>query len=180
MYMKRIYVTFLLSAFSFLLLAEAANAQEKAGSEKNSIQNSKDKEELRNLIDAYASLGDEKKIAEQMGLLTNDAVYKVYMNGSLVVNIEGTDKLEREFTGHASQVKTYFTLNGQHTVAIKGDNATGLSFTQIKMVREADGKDILSDYSVKYADVYIHKNGKWLIKERTAYFVLVESRPLNK
>lgn len=31
------------------------------------------KEELRNLIDAYAGLGDEKKISEQMGLFTADA-----------------------------------------------------------------------------------------------------------
>jgi hypothetical protein len=144
-----------------------------------SVEILKTKEELRDLIDAYAYLGDEKKISEQMDLFIPDAVYKVYMNGILVVNTSGTDNLEKDFNGHASQVKTYFTLNGQHTVKIDGDAATGVSFTQIKMIRESEGKDILTDYSVRYDDNYVFQNGKWLIKERTGYFIVVEARPLN-
>jgi len=137
------------------------------------------KEELRNLIDAYASLGDEKKISEQMGIFTPDAVYKVYMNNALVANVSGTGDLEKEFNGHASLVKTYFTMNGQHTVKIDGDTATGISFSQIKMIRVSEGKDIITDYSVKYDDKYVFQNGKWLIKERTGHFLIVEARPLN-
>lgn len=138
------------------------------------------KEELRNLIDAYASLGDEKKISEQMSLFTPDTVYKAYMGDFLAANVSGTENLEKEFNGHASLVKTYFTLNGQHTVKVEGDVASGVSFSQIKMIRESEGKDILTDYSVKYDDKYVFQNGAWLIKERTAYFTIVEARPLNK
>ncbi|CAH0142048.1 hypothetical protein SRABI27_03106 [Pedobacter sp. Bi27] len=137
------------------------------------------KEELRSLIDAYASLGDEKKISEQMEIFTTDAIYQVYMGGNLVANVSGTENLEKEFTGHASLVKTYFTLNGQHTVNIDGDTATGISFTQIKMVREAEGKDNITDYSVRYDDKYVFQNGKWLIKKRTGHFIIVEARPFN-
>ncbi|KUJ62415.1 hypothetical protein AR687_08135 [Flavobacteriaceae bacterium CRH] len=136
----------------------------------------KTKEELRQLIDAYASLGDEKKIAEQMSVFTPDVIYQVYMNDFLAANVSGRDNLEKEFNGHASQVKTYFTLNGQHTVTINGDAANGVSFSQIKMIRESEGKDILTDYSVKYEDQYVYQNEKWLIKERTGYFIIVESR----
>lgn len=60
--------------------------------------------------------------------------------------------MERDFKLHTSQVKMYFTLNGQHTIKIEYDTATGISFAQIKMIREAEGKDILTDYSVKYDD----------------------------
>jgi len=136
------------------------------------------KEELRDLIDAYASLGDEKKISEMVGVFTTDANYTVYMNGALVGNTDGRDNLEKEFTGHASAVKTYFTLNGQHTVKIDGNTTTGVSFTQIKMIREAEGKDVLSDYSVRYDDNYVLQDGKWFIKQRTAHFIIVEVRPL--
>ena len=136
------------------------------------------KEELRDLIDAYAYLGDEKKIAEQMDLFTPDAIYKVYMGGFLVANVSGTESLEKEFNGHASLVKTYFTMNGQHTVKIDGETATGVSFSQLKMVREVEGKDILTDYSVKYDDKYVRQNGKWFIKERTGYFLIIEARPI--
>lgn len=137
------------------------------------------KEELRNIIDAYAYLGDEKKISEVMDLFTPDATYKVYMNSALVAETTGTDKLEKEFNEHASHVKTYFTLNGQHTVNINEGTATGISFSQIKMIREVEGKHIITDYSVKYDDKYVCQNGKWLIRERTGYFIIIEARPLN-
>ncbi|MET3535278.1 nuclear transport factor 2 family protein [Chryseobacterium limigenitum] len=137
------------------------------------------KEELRNLIDDYAYLGDEKKISEVMDLFTPDLSYNVYMNGNLVSNVSGRENMEKDFNAHASQVKTYFTLNGQHTVKINGDAATGISFSQIKMIREVEGKDVLTDYSVKYDDQYLYLNGKWLIKERIAYFIILESRSIS-
>ena len=68
---------------------------------------------------------------------------------------------------------------GQHTVKIDGDMATGVSFTQIKMIREIEGKDVLTDYCVKYDDKYVHQNGKWLIKDRIGYFIMIEERALN-
>ena len=114
-----------------------------------------------------------------MGLFTPDALYKAYMDDFLAANVSGTKNLEKEFNGHASQVKTYFTMNGQHTVKIDGDTATGVSFSQIKMIRESEGKNIITDYSVKYDDKYVCENGKWLIKERTGYFIIVDARPLN-
>lgn len=144
-----------------------------------SLEIMKSKEELRDLIDAYAYLGDDKKIAEQMKLFTPDATYKVYMNGVEVANTTGTAKLEQEFKGHAAQVKTYFTLNGQHTVKINVGTATGISYSQLKMVREKDGRDTLTDYSVRYDDKYVYQDGKWLIKERIGNFLIIDSKPLN-
>ena len=137
------------------------------------------KEELRNLIDNYAYLSDEWKISEVMDLFTPDVTYKVYMNGTVVADVSGRENMERDFNLHASQVKTYFTLNGQHTVKIDNESATGVSFTQIKMIREADGKEVLTDYSVKYEDYYVNLNGKWLIKDRVAHFLIIESRTIS-
>lgn len=134
------------------------------------------KNDLRNLIDAYASLSDEKKVVDVMQLFTKDANYKVYMNGALVADITGTDALEQDFNGHASLVKMYFTMNGQHEVAIDGASATGVSFTQIKMIREVDGTSNITDYSVRYDDLYLLEGGKWRIKQRTGHFIIIEAR----
>ncbi|UTX49112.1 nuclear transport factor 2 family protein [Chryseobacterium sp. MA9] len=141
-----------------------------------STENLKIKEELRNLIDAYATLGDEKKIAEQMHLFTENVSYKAYMGNFLAADISGREAIEKEFNMHAALVKTYFTLNGQHIVEIDGGKAHGISFSQIKMIREKDGKDSISDYSVKYKDNYVLQDDKWLISERTGYFIIVEER----
>jgi len=77
-----------------------------------STENLKIKEELRNLIDAYATLGDERKIAEQMHLFTENVSYKAYMGNFLAADISGREAIEKEFNMHAALVKTYFTLNG--------------------------------------------------------------------
>lgn len=172
--MKPNFFKALMVAVGLFTLTTTVKAQNTA--KQNSVQV---KAELRDLIDAYALLGDEKKTAEQMKLFTPDATYKVFMNGVQVGNTKGTDKLEQEFKAHAAQVKTYFTLNGQLTVNIDGLTATGVSFSQLKMVREKDGKDILTDYSVRYDDKYVYLNGKWLIKERVGNFLIVDSKPLN-
>ncbi|MFS4429546.1 nuclear transport factor 2 family protein [Chryseobacterium sp. S90] len=139
----------------------------------------KNKQDLRDLIDNYAYLGDEWKISEVMDLFTPDVIYKVYMNGALVANVSGRESMESDFNLHASQVKTYFTLNGQHSTKIDGKMATGISFSQIKMIRENEGNDVLTDYSVKYEDKYVFQNEKWLIKERIGYFVIIESRTIS-
>jgi len=137
------------------------------------------KEELRALIDDYATLGDEKKIAQVMDLFTPDVKYDVYMNNSLVSSVSGRENMESDFNKHAAEVKTYFTLNGQHKVIISESTATGVSFSQLKMVRENEGKNILSDYSVKYEDKYVFQDGKWLIKERIGHFLIIETKTLN-
>jgi ketosteroid isomerase-like protein len=139
----------------------------------------KTKEALRDLIDDYAYLGDEKKISEVLDLFTPDLTYSVYMDGQIVSSVSGREAMEKDFNGHASKVKTYFTLNGQHTVKINGESAAGISFSQLKMIREEEGKNILTDYSVKYEDVYVYQNQKWLIKDRVAHFVIIESRTIS-
>ncbi|MDO3412233.1 nuclear transport factor 2 family protein [Saccharibacillus sp. CPCC 101409] len=135
--------------------------------------------DLRILVDSYATLTDEKKIAEQMLLFTPDVQFDVYMGGQLVSQVSGTQQLEQEFNGHVSLVKQYFTLNGQHVVQVDGDRATGIVFSQMKMLREQDGEEVLTDYSVKYNDVYVKQNGAWLIGKRTSEYTFIESRVLN-
>ncbi|CAN7735264.1 nuclear transport factor 2 family protein [Paenibacillus sp. LjRoot153] len=135
--------------------------------------------ELRELVDAYANLTDEKKISDQMLLLTPDTRFTVYVGDQLFSDVSGTKQLEEEFTGHASLVKRYFSINGQHVVKVDGDTATGVAYSQLKMVREEDGKEVITDYSVKYDDIYVRQNGTWLIKARTSHFTIIEARTLQ-
>ncbi|MCM3674652.1 nuclear transport factor 2 family protein [Peribacillus simplex] len=135
--------------------------------------------ELRELVDAFSNLTDEKNIPDQMLLFTPDTRYKVYVGDQLVSDVSGTKQLEEEFTGHASLVKRYFSINGQHVVKVDGDTATGVSYSQMKMVREEDGKEVITDYSVRYDDEYVRQNGTWLIKARTCHFVIIDAKTLQ-
>lgn len=135
--------------------------------------------ELRELVDAYSNLGDEKQIEKQMNLLTPDHRYIVYLGDTAVSDISGTEQLLEEFRGHAALVKRYFSINAQHTVEVNGDTATGIAYSQLKMVRDQDGREVITDYSVKYDDTYVHQNGTWLIKSRIAHFIIIETRTLQ-
>lgn len=95
-----------------------------------------------------------EKARQPDGNFTKNAKYKVYIGDMLVSDLDGTDNLAKAFGEHASQVKTYFTLNRQHSVEIDGDQATGISFSQIKMVRATEDVDVLTDYSVIYRQIY--------------------------
>lgn len=136
-------------------------------------------EQLRKLIDDYAVFTDEKNIAEQVKLFTPEIVYSVFMNGAQVSSLSGRENIEHQFNQHAAVVKNYFTMNGQHIVNLEGQIATGVSYSQMKMVREVHGKANITDYSVKYEDKYRLVDGKWRIDERVAHFVIVEARTLN-
>ncbi|QLC90761.1 nuclear transport factor 2 family protein [Priestia megaterium] len=135
--------------------------------------------ELRELVDTFSFLTDEKKISEQMLLFTPDTRYKVYVGGQLVSDVSGIKQLEEDFTKHASLVKRYFSINGQHVVKVDGDTATGVSYSQWKMVREEDGREVITDYSVKFDDEYVRQNGTWLIKARTCHLVIIDARTLQ-
>lgn len=43
------------------------------------------------------------------------------MGDFLAADVSGREALEKEFNVHASVVKTYFTLNGQHIVELDGE-----------------------------------------------------------
>ncbi|KQN97156.1 nuclear transport factor 2 family protein [Paenibacillus algorifonticola] len=145
-----------------------------------SLETLQAKLELRELVDAYATLTDEKRISDQMLLFTPDTQFKIYMSDQLVSNVSGTAQLEEEFNGHVSLVKRYFSLNGQHVVNVDGDTATGVVFSHIKMLRDGEeGTEVLTDYSVQYHDVYVRQNEKWLIKERTSKYIFVEAKVLQ-
>ncbi|MDQ0116633.1 hypothetical protein J2T15_006115 [Paenibacillus harenae] len=62
---------------------------------------------------------------------------------------------------------------------VDGDTATGVVYSQMKMVREEDGKEVITDYSVKYDDTYVRQNGAWLIKERASHYIIIEARTLQ-
>ena len=93
------------------------------------------KSALKALVDAFSNLADEKRIPDQMLLLTPDTRVQVYMGDELLVDIAGTQQVEETFTAFAANMKRSFHMNGQHVVEIDGDSATGIAYCQVKHVQ---------------------------------------------
>ncbi|WP_167147782.1 nuclear transport factor 2 family protein [Actinomyces sp. ZJ308] len=135
------------------------------------------KEAIREVIDLFAIL--EIDVAEQAKLFTADAHVEVYAaDGSLMMEFDGRDKLVELFGGAMAAVKTAYHFNGQQVITVDGDTATDIHYGKALLVQEQDGKDVLTDHSIRYTDTLVLTDGKWLISRREQHFVISETRPL--
>ncbi|ABR75429.1 nuclear transport factor 2 family protein [Actinobacillus succinogenes] len=139
-----------------------------------------ERQALKDLVDTFSNLADEKKVAEQMPLFTQDAVVNTYIGGKLVFEMKGTGEIEKVFAEYLAPFHSVYHLNGQHTVTFQDENnATAINYCLVKLVEEKEGKQTLLEHSVRYNDTYTKQNGNWLIKKRIANFMISETREIG-
>ncbi|OJV56730.1 MAG: hypothetical protein BGO38_11215 [Cellulomonas sp. 73-145] len=137
------------------------------------------KGQLKELVDTFSNLADEKRIADQMSLFTPDTKVQVFMGDDLLFDIDGTAQLEETFNAFTANVKRSNHMNGQQVVQIAGDTATGIAYCQVKLVSDEGDKEVIVDSSIRYDDEYVRQNGRWLIKTRISHFSINDKRTLQ-
>lgn len=138
-----------------------------------------ERQALKDLVDVFSNLADEKKVTEQMSLFAPDAVVQTFMGGKLVFDMAGTAQIEQVFSDFLSGFHTVYHINGQHSpTLIDGHHATAVHYCAVKLVETKEGKEILHDHSIRYHDTYIKTDGRWLIQKRIADFMISEQRIL--
>lgn len=141
-----------------------------------------DRVALRELFDAYAHCADRRDAEGQKALFTLDTVFAVHMEGAgseptYVLN--GREALTPVFADlNRYDVTTHF--NGQSTVVVDGDTATGESYTLAHHLYTEDGERKLMIASLRYLDVFVKADGRWLFAERTLILDWSETRTLNQ
>ncbi|WP_373761858.1 nuclear transport factor 2 family protein [Neisseria dentiae] len=139
-----------------------------------------ERQALKDLVDTFSNLADEKRVAEQMALFTPDAQVNTYIGGKLFAQAKGTAEIEQVFSSFLAQFHSVYHLNGQHTVTFRSETeAEAINYCAVKLVGEQDGKQVLQDHSVRYQDTYIKQGGKWLISQRIANFMISETRVIG-
>jgi hypothetical protein len=137
---------------------------------------------LRELFDAYAHCADRRDAEGQKALFTNDTIFSVYMEGegsepTYVLN--GREALTPVFADlNRYEVTTHF--NGQSTVAIEGNKATGESYTVAHHLYTEDGERKIMVASLRYLDVFAKADGQWLFAERKLILDWSETRSVNQ
>ena len=133
---------------------------------------------IRELFDAYAHCADRRDADGQKALFTEDTHFLVYMDG------EGTEPTQ-ELNGREAltpvfddlnryEVTTHF--NGQSTIALEGDRATGESYCLAHHLYTEEGERKLMVASLRYLDVFVKIDGAWLFAERKLYVDWAETR----
>jgi hypothetical protein len=143
-----------------------------------SSEEAADRLALRELFDAYAHCADRRDAEGQKALFTDDTRFVVFMDGegTEATNVvEGREALTPIFDDlNRYQVTTHF--NGQSTVDIDGDRATGESYT-IAHHLFTDGERKIMIASLRYLDSFVKIDGAWYFQERNLILDWSETRP---
>ena len=136
---------------------------------------------LRELFDAYARCADRRDAEGQKALFTDDTVFAVYMDGEdsePTYVLHGREALTPVFDDlNRYEVTTHF--NGQSTVTLDRDRATGESYTIAHHVYTEDGDRKIMVASLRYLDTFTKLDGRWHFAERKLILDWSETRSMT-
>jgi hypothetical protein len=133
---------------------------------------------IRELFDAYAHCADRRLAEGQKALFTEDTHFVVYMNGQgsePTQVIDGREGLTPVFEA-LNQYQATQHFNGQSTIELQGDRATGESYTIAHHLYVEDGERKLMIANLRYGDTFVKQNGTWLFAERKLYADWIETK----
>ena len=136
---------------------------------------------LRELFDAYAHCADRRDAEGQKALFTEDTRFAVYMDGEAsepTYVLEGREALTPVFDDlNRYEATTHF--NGQSTVTIDGNRATGESYTIAHHLYTEDGARKIMIASLRYLDAFTKIEQSWYFAERNLILDWSETRLLG-
>jgi SnoaL-like domain len=134
---------------------------------------------IRELVDAYAHCADRRLAEGQKSLFSEDTHFVVYMNGQgsePTQVIDGREGLTPVFED-LNRYEATQHFNGQSTILLDGDRATGESYCIAHHLFTEDGERKLMLAHLRYRDTFIKLNGAWLFAERNLYVDWIETKP---
>jgi hypothetical protein len=136
---------------------------------------------LRELFDAYAHCADRRNAEGQKALFTDDTVFAVYMAGEgtePTYVLDGREALTPVFDDlNQYEITTHF--NGQSTVTLDGDRATGESYTIAHHLYTEEGERKIMVASLRYLDTFAKIDGRWYFAERKLILDWSETRSVT-
>jgi ketosteroid isomerase-like protein len=134
---------------------------------------------IRELVDSYAHCADRRDSKGQMALFTSDTHFVVYMDSSAdeaSQDLHGRESLAPVFE-HLNTYTATTHFNGQSTVVINGDTASGESYCIAHHVYTVDWQRTLMIASIRYLDQFAkQQDGSWLFAERKLLVDWTETR----
>ncbi len=135
---------------------------------------------IRELIDAYAHCADRRDAKGQMALFTGDTRFIVFMDAAAAEptqELHGRESLAPVFDDLNQYVATMH-FNGQSTILLDGDRATGESYCLAHHLKVGqDGQRTMMIASIRYLDELAKQDGQWLFAERRLMVNWTETRP---
>jgi hypothetical protein len=136
---------------------------------------------IRELVDAYPHCADRRDAEGQKALFTQDSHFEVYMDGQAsepAQVLDGRQALTPVFDA-LNNFQATMHVNGQSTIALDGDRATGVSYCIAHHLFTDDGERKLMVAWHRYGDTFVKRDGAWLFAGRNLYVDWTETRTSN-
>jgi hypothetical protein len=164
--MKKLILMITASVLPFIVMAQKATDNKSA----QRLQQLEDRAALKNLVDTFSNLADTKEVDKQVLLFTEDATVMSYSGGQMVSSLKGRKQIGETFSAYLANFETVYHMNGQQTVELQDDQASGVSYCLVVLIGREEGKQIRNTSGVVYKDRYVRRDGKWLIASRVSNF----------
>jgi Uncharacterized protein conserved in bacteria with a cystatin-like fold len=172
---KIILISIVLIAFGF-----TAEAQKTKKMESNKqLTEMQDKLAIKELVDVFSVLADQKEVEKQTYLFTEDATVESFMNGQSTGVMTGRKQIGDAFAGFLKLFDVVYHINGQQVLNLNGNTATGTSYCLVTLIGNENGKKMKNTMGVIYHDTYVKQDGKWLIAKRQSNFTWTEKTELK-
>ena len=136
---------------------------------------------IRDLVDAYAHCADRRDAEGQKSLFAEDTHFVVYMDGQdsePTQVLDGREALTPVFDD-LNRYQATMHFNGQSTIALDGDGASGESYCIAHHLFTENGDRKLMVAWLRYGDTFVKVDGAWLFAERNLYVDWTETRASN-
>src|SRR5919107_1216828 len=167
-----------------LLLSFQASSRAQTMSNDNNIEKRirqiEDRAALKELVDTFSILADRKDVRAQTQLFTANGTVETYRKDVLAAKLTGRKEMEDRFAAFLKNFETVYHFNGQQTVTISGDKASGVSYCMVTLIGLEGSKKMKTSIGVYYHDEYARENGRWLIAKRRSVFDWEDRRELGQ
>ena len=143
------------------------------------VREIEDRMAIKNLVDTFSILADRKETAQQTLLFTENATVESVSNGQPGSVLTGRKQIGDAFASFLNNFETVYHINGQQTLTLNGDKASGISYCQVTLISNEDGKKIKLAMGVYYNDDYVRESGRWLIAKRKSTFSWRDRQPIG-
>ena len=143
------------------------------------VKELEDKGALKELIDRFSILGDQRDFKNQVQLFTKNAVSETLAAGALILKLEGREVMAEAFSKFLEGFETVYHFNGQHVVSLNGDHAKGTCYCMVTLIGNEQGRKMKTTIGARYADDYVKVGNVWLIARRVGTFDWQEKRELS-
>ena len=142
------------------------------------LQELEDRIAIRELIDQYAYCADTRDAETQMSLFTADTNFEVFMDSKSSTPTQVINNRQDLFPVF-DNLNTYLAtmhFNGQSTVNLKGDRASGITYCRAYHLNVQDGVQKFMIAGIRYYDIMVKQDSKWLFAERKLKVSWIENR----